>query len=112
MEDLVQAAILHTPVANQLRVGGPQVDLLIGQFEEGGVLVGTDAVGPELVEGLVFLPGASGETRTRLGGGGGDLFMRSRHVQRRRRPPGRRKPLKSNLTEPNNKTVQTGQKLV
>lgn len=51
MEHLVQAAVLHAPVANQLRVSGAQVDLLIGQFEEGGVLVRTDAVGAELVEG-------------------------------------------------------------
>lgn len=66
MEHLVQAAILHTPVPNQLGVGGAQVDLLIGQFEEGGVLVRTDAVGAELVEGWRFLLGASREARKRL----------------------------------------------
>lgn len=44
MEDLVQAAVLDAPVANQLGVGGAQVDLLSGQLEEGGVLVRTDVV--------------------------------------------------------------------
>lgn len=66
MEDLVQAAVLDTPVANQLRVGGTQVNLLIGQFEESSVLFWTDTVGAELIEGSVFLLGASGEARTRL----------------------------------------------
>lgn len=66
MEDLVQAAILDTPVANQLRVGGAQVDLLIGQLEEGGVLVWTNVVGAELIEGFVFLLGAGGQVHTRL----------------------------------------------
>lgn len=70
MEDLVQAAVLNAPVANQLGVGGTQVDLLIGQFEEGSVLVWTDAVGAELIEGCVFLLGASGEAHTRLQRGG------------------------------------------
>lgn len=58
MKHLVEAAVLHAPVANQLGVCGAQVDLLIGQFEEGGVLVGPDAVGAELVEGAVLLLGA------------------------------------------------------
>lgn len=70
MEDLVQAAILDAPVANQLGVGGAQVDLLTGQFEEGGVLVWTDAVGAELKEGSLCLLGASGEVHTRLQRGG------------------------------------------
>lgn len=70
MENLVQAAILNAPVANQLRVGGAQVDLLIGQFEEGSVLVWADAVGTELIEGSVFLLGAGGEAHMRLQRGG------------------------------------------
>lgn len=70
MEDLVQAAVLDAPVANQLGVSCAQVDLLIGQFEEGGVLVWTDAVGAELIESFVFLLGAGGEARTRLQRGG------------------------------------------
>lgn len=70
MEHLVQTAILHRPVANQLRVCGAQVDLLIGQFEEGGVLMGVDAVGAKLVEGFMLLLGASVETCTSLQRGG------------------------------------------
>lgn len=66
MENLVQTSVLDTPVANQLGVGGSQVDLLVGQLEEGGVLVWTDAVGAELIEGFVFLLGASREAHTRL----------------------------------------------
>lgn len=66
MEDLIQAAVLHTPVANQLRVGGAQVDLLIGQFDESSKLVWTDAVGAEFIKGSVFLPGAGGEACVRL----------------------------------------------
>lgn len=66
VDDLVDAAVLNIPVANQLRVGGAQVDLLIGQIEEGGGLTRTDAVGPELVEGSVFLLDAGTETGTRL----------------------------------------------
>lgn len=66
VEDLVQAPVLNAPVANQLWVGGAQVDFLIGQFEEGSVLVWVDTVGAELVEGFVFLLGASGEVRMRL----------------------------------------------
>lgn len=50
MEDLVQATVLNTPVANQLRVGSAQLNLLIGQFEEGSVLLWVDAVGAELIE--------------------------------------------------------------
>lgn len=42
------------------------MNLLIGQFEESSVLVWTDAVGAELIEGSVFLLGASGEACTRL----------------------------------------------
>lgn len=42
------------------------MDLFIGQFEEGGILVWTDAVGAELIEGCVFLLGASREAHTRL----------------------------------------------
>lgn len=57
MENLVEGSILHRPVANQLRVGGPQVDLLIGQFEEGSVLLWTDVVCTELVESSKFLLG-------------------------------------------------------
>lgn len=60
MEDLVQAAILDTPVANQFRVCSTQVDLFIGQLEEGGILVRADAVGAKLVEGRVFLLGPGG----------------------------------------------------
>lgn len=59
MEDLIQATVLDAPVANQLRVGGAQVDLLIGQFEEGSILVWADAVGAELIKGSVFLLGTS-----------------------------------------------------
>lgn len=62
MEDLVEAAVLHGPVANQLRVGGAQVDLLIGQLEEDRVLVWTDAVGSELVEGSLLLLGSGGQS--------------------------------------------------
>ncbi len=70
MENLVQTAILNIPVANQLRVGGTQVDLLIGQFEEGCILLWLDAVRAELIEGFVFLLRAGGETRARLQRGG------------------------------------------
>lgn len=66
MEDFVQATVLDAPVANQLGVGSAQVDLLSGQFEEGGVLVRTDVVGTELIEGQVCLLGAGGEVHTRL----------------------------------------------
>lgn len=71
MEDLVQATVLDAPVANQLRVGSAQLNLLIGQFEEGGVLVRADAVGAELIECRVFLLGAGGEANTRLQRGQG-----------------------------------------
>lgn len=66
MEDLIQAAVLHTPVANQLRAGGAQVNLLIGQFDESSKLVWMDAVGAEFIKGSVFLLGASGEVFVRL----------------------------------------------
>lgn len=66
MEDLVEATVLNCPVANQLGVGGAQVDLLIGQLEEGRVLVWTDAVGSELVEGSLLLLGSGGQVGTGL----------------------------------------------
>lgn len=66
MENLVEAAIFDSPVANQLRVGGAQVDLLIGQFEEGCVLFWSDTVGPKLIESSVFLLGTRGEMNMRL----------------------------------------------
>lgn len=66
VEDLIQAAVLHTPVANQLRVGSAQVNLLIGQFDESSKLVWTDAVGAEFIKGSVFLLGAGGEVCVRL----------------------------------------------
>lgn len=66
VEHLVQAAVLHTPVSNQLRVGGTQVNLLIGQLKESSVLFWTNAVGPELIKGCVFLLRTRGEVRTGL----------------------------------------------
>lgn len=71
MEDLVQAAVLDIPVANQLRVGSTQVNLLIGQFEESSVVLWKDAIGAELIEGSMFLLGASGKARMRLQRGEG-----------------------------------------
>lgn len=52
-------------------MGGAQVDLLICQFQESGVLVRADAVGAELIEGSVFLLGPCREVRTGLQRGGG-----------------------------------------
>lgn len=66
MKDLVKAAILNTPVANQLWVCGAQVDFLIGQFKEGSGLVGVQAIGAELIESLVLLLMARGNIHTRL----------------------------------------------
>lgn len=66
MEGLVQATVLNAPVADQLGVGSAQVDLLIGQLEEGGILIREDAVGAELIEGSVFLLGTGAEVRTWL----------------------------------------------
>lgn len=70
MEGLVQATVLNAPVADQLGVGSAQVDLLIGQLEEGGILIRADAVGAELIEGSVFLLGTGAEVRTWLQRGG------------------------------------------
>lgn len=71
MEDLIQASILNTPVANQLRVGSTQVNLLIGQFEESSVVLWKDGIGAELIEGSVFLLGAGGKACMRLQRGEG-----------------------------------------
>lgn len=49
-------------------MGGAQADLLIGQCEKGRIVVWADAVAAELVEGLVFLLGASGDVGSRLQG--------------------------------------------
>lgn len=70
MEHFVQAAVLHAPVPNQLRVGGTQVNLLIGQFQESSVLFWTNAVGAKLVERGVLLLRTRGEVPTRLETGG------------------------------------------
>lgn len=70
VEGLVQATVLNAPVADQLGVGSAQVDLLIGQLEEGGILIRADAVGAELIEGSVFLLGTGAEVRTWLQRGG------------------------------------------
>lgn len=66
MEDFVQATILDAPVTNQLGVGGTQVNLLIGQFKESGVLFWVNAVGPKLIKRGVFLLRPRGEVHTRL----------------------------------------------
>lgn len=71
MEDLIQASILNTPVANQLRVGSTQVNLLIGQFEESSVVLWKDGIGAELIECSVFLLGAGGKACMRLQRGEG-----------------------------------------
>lgn len=57
VENLIESAILHRPVANQLRVSGPQVDLLISQLEEGSILLRTNVVCTELVQCSMFLLG-------------------------------------------------------
>lgn len=62
VEDLVQASILHTPVAQELGVSSTQVDLLICQLEEGSVLLWKDSVGTEFIEGPMLLLGPSGNT--------------------------------------------------
>lgn len=66
MEDFVQAAILDAPVTNQLGVGGTQVNLLIGQFKESGILFWANAVGPKLIKGGVLLLRPRGDVHTRL----------------------------------------------
>lgn len=55
MEDLIDASELHTPIAQELRVCGAQMDLLTGQFVKSCVKVWLDVVGAKLIEGSMLL---------------------------------------------------------
>lgn len=55
VEDLIEASILHTPIAQKLRMCSAQVDLLTGQFVKGCIQVWLNVVGTKFVEYSVLL---------------------------------------------------------
>ena len=55
VEDLVEASVLHAPIAHELRVCRAQVDLLVGEAQERRILVWLDAICAELIECPVLL---------------------------------------------------------
>ncbi len=61
VENLIETPIFNTPVSNELWVGCPQVDLLIGQSEEGSVEMRLDVIGAELIEGCMLLLRSGGD---------------------------------------------------
>lgn len=59
VEDLIEASVLHTPIAQELRMCGAQMDLLTGQFVKSCIKVWLDVVGAKFVEGSMLLLRAS-----------------------------------------------------
>lgn len=55
VEDLIQASILHAPIAHELRMCSAQMDLLAGQLVKGCVQVCLDEIGAKFVESSILL---------------------------------------------------------
>lgn len=55
VEDLIEASILHAPIAHEFRMCNAQRDLLAGQLVKGCVQVWLDEIGAKFVESSILL---------------------------------------------------------